>query len=126
MASGLLGDENTSHRLVSACRRLIPDFPLTHLADWQDGAWLGLDDAALLSCCAQADLVLVAFDRSTLAWHAGQLIRAGQDHSGLILFRGTVRSADYGYQARLLTEFWSSEGGKWDWRNRMVYLPRSL
>src|SRR6476646_2013597 len=123
MASGLLGDENSSHRLVSACRQLIPEFPLAHIADWQDGIWLGLDDAALLTCCAELDLVLLAFDRSTLAWHAGQLIRAGQDHAGLILFRGTVRSDDYGYQTRVLTEFWQREGAAWDWRNRMVYLP---
>jgi len=126
MASRLLADENTSHRLISACHRLNSDFPVIHIATWQDGMWLGLDDAALLTCCAEVDLVLVAFDRSTLAWHAGQLLRAGQDHAGLILFRGTVRSSDYGYQARLLTSFWQLEGGSWDWRNRMVYLPRSL
>src|SRR5436189_5390998 len=121
MASGLLGDENTSHRLGSACRRIDSEFPLTHIADLEDGIWLGLDDAALLTCCFGADLVLVAFDRSTLAWHAGQLIRAGQDHAGLILFRGAVRSSDYGYQAKLLTGFWSREGAAWDWRNRIVY-----
>ncbi len=77
----LLADENTSHRLVSACRRLVPGFPIVHIANWQDGMWLGLDDVALLTCCAEASLVLVAFDRSTLAWHAGQLLRAGQDLS---------------------------------------------
>ncbi len=125
MAFRLLGDENTSHRLTSACRRLIPDFPLVHLASWEDGIWLGLDDAALLICCAEAGLVLVAFDRATLAWHAGQLLRAGQDHAGIILFRGNVRSSDYGYQARLLTGFWQKEGSVWDWRNRIVYLPKS-
>jgi hypothetical protein len=125
MAFGLLGDENTSHRLVSACQRLVPNFPITPIANWEDGIWLGLDDSALLICCAEAELVLVAFDRSTLAWHAGQLLRAGQDHAGLVLFRGTVRSADYGYQSRLLTSFWQNEGGAWDWQNRIVYLPKS-
>src|SRR5436190_20282522 len=65
MTFRLLGDENTSHRLVSACRGLISDFPIVHIADWQDGMWLGLDDSALLTGCAEADLVLVAFDRST-------------------------------------------------------------
>jgi hypothetical protein len=38
----LLADESTSHRLVSACRRLIAGFPIVHFARWQDGAWLGL------------------------------------------------------------------------------------
>ena len=126
MAYRLLADENTSHRLVSACQRQVRNFPIVHIATWQNGFWLGLDDIALLITCADADLVLVAFDRSTLAWHAGQLLRAGRDHAGLILFRGTVRTVDYGCQSRLLTGFWQSEGSTWDWRNRIVYLPKSL
>ncbi len=125
MPCRLLADENTSHRLISACQRLIPDFPIIHIARWQNGVWLGLDDVALLISCSEADLILVAFDRSTLAWHAGQLLRAGRDHAGVILFRGTVRSVDYGYQSRLLIGFWQSEGHAWDWKNRIVYLPKS-
>jgi hypothetical protein len=31
MKPRLLGDENTSHKLVAACRRLRPGFPLVHL-----------------------------------------------------------------------------------------------
>ena len=125
MAFRLLADENTSHRLVSECQRLKPGFPLVHIATCQDGIWLGLDDAALLSACAETSLVLVAFDRATLAWHAGQLLRGGRDHAGLILFRGSVRSLDYGCQARLLTGFWQDEASTWDWLNRVVYIPKS-
>jgi len=125
MAFRLLADENTSHRLISACHRLVPGFPIIHIASWEDRIWLGLDDAALLICCAEAKLALVAFDRDTLAWHAGRLLRGGQDHAGLILFRGIVRSSDYGYQSRLLTGFWKDEGSAWDWQNRIVYLPKS-
>jgi hypothetical protein len=84
-----------------------------------------LDDPALLVSCGEANLILVAFDRSTLAWHAGQLLRAGNDHAGVILFRGMVRTVDYGYQSRLLTGFWQGDGSAWDWRNRIVYLPKS-
>ena len=120
----LLADENTSHRLVSACRRLVTALPIVHIARWQDGAWLGLDDAALLMSCAEAGLVLVAFDRATLPWHAGHLLRAGESHGGLVLFRRSVRSTDYGHHARILTTFWADEGRKWEWLNRMVYLPK--
>ncbi len=121
----LLADENTSHRLVSACHRFAPHFPIVHIAKWQGGSWLGLDDAALLLACVEAEVVLVAFDRATLPWHAGQLLRAGHDHAGLILFRRTVRITDYGHQARLLTGFWAQEGSAWDWQNRIVYLPKA-
>ena len=121
----LLADENTSHRFVSACRRVLHRFPIIHIARWHDGSWLGLDDAALLIASAEAGLVLVAFDRATLPWHAGQVLRAGESHGGLILFRRTVRTTNYGEQARLLTEFWSHEGHAWDWLNRIAYLPTS-
>jgi hypothetical protein len=122
----LLADENTSHRFGSACRRLVREFPIVHIATWQDGSWLSLDDAALLVACAEAGLVLVAFDRATLPWHAGQVLRAGGNHGGLVLLRRTVRSTNDGHQARLLTAFWSDEGHAWDWLNRIVYLPKSL
>jgi hypothetical protein len=121
----LLADENTSRRFVSACTRLRRDFPIVHIARWQDGSWLGLDDAALLVSCAEAGLVLIAFDRATLPWHAGQVLRAGESHGGLILFRRTVRSTNCGDQSRLVTDFWIREGRAWDWTNRIVYLPKS-
>ena len=47
MAFRLLADENTSHRLISACQRLVPAFPIVHIANCQDGMWLGLDVASL-------------------------------------------------------------------------------
>jgi hypothetical protein len=121
----LLADENTSHRRIAACRRLVAEFPIVHSATWPDGSWLGLDDAALLIACAEARLVLVAFDRATLPWHAAQVNPSGAPHGGLVLFRRTVRHIDYGYQARLLTDFWIHEGHTWDWLNRTVYLPVS-
>jgi hypothetical protein len=122
----LLADENTSHRFVSACRRRVKDFPIVHIATWQQGLWLGLDDASLLIACGEARLVLVAFDRATLPWHAGQVIRAGEDHGGLVLFRRAVRSTAYGHQARLLTDFWLHEGSGWDWHSRIAYLPKNV
>jgi hypothetical protein len=84
-----------------------------------------MDDATLLMSCAEADLILVAFDRATLPWHAGQVVRAGEDHGGLILFRRSVRSTDYGNQARLVIDFWFREHHGWDWTDRIVYLPKS-
>ena len=54
---------------------------------------------------AEAGLVLVAFDRATLPWHAGQVLRGGENHGGLVLCRRAVRAADDGHQARLLTGF---------------------
>jgi len=79
----------------------------------------------LVMSCAEAGLVLVAFDRATLPWHAGQVLRAGGSHGGLILFRRPVRSTNDRERAHVLTEFWFHEGRAWDWKNRIVYLPKS-
>lgn len=126
MPVSFLADENTSHRFVSACRRIIASFPIVYIASWEERVWLGLDDSALLRSCAEANLVLVSFDRASLAWHAGQLGRAGQNHSGLVLFRRSVRNTDYGRQARLVTQLFQSQTNASDWENRIVYLPKSL
>jgi hypothetical protein len=119
----LLADENVSHDLVAACRKLDSRFPIEHLADWQDGACLQLKDPALLMTLRDEDLILVSFDRSSLAHHAGVLTREGVGHSGVILFRRTVSHIAYGVQARLLVDFWQ-EASEWDWADLVVYLPR--
>ncbi|MGH7471745.1 MAG: hypothetical protein ACRENP_27660 [Longimicrobiales bacterium] len=121
----LLADENTAHGFVTACQRLVQAFPIVHIASWQGGSWLGLDDVALLLACAEANLILVAFDRATLPWHAARILRAGENHGGLILFRRPVGSTNYGQQARLLIDLWS-EARDWDWINRVVYVPTSV
>jgi hypothetical protein len=119
----LLADENTSHRLVSACRRIESNFPLVHMADWQAGAWLSVKDPALLMALREANLILVGFDRASLPMHAGALTREGLGHAGIILFRRLVPSVAFGKQARLLLEFWR-EAADWNWADRIEYLPR--
>lgn len=118
----LLTDENVGHDLVSACRKLDRGFPLMHIARWRDGACLQLKDPALLMTLRDESMVLVSFDRSSLAHHAGLLTRDGVGHAGVILYRRTVSRVAYGTQARLLVGLWN-EAGSWDWTDRIVYLP---
>jgi hypothetical protein len=119
----LLADENTSHRLVSACQQIDPDFPIIHIADWKAGAFLSTKDPALLMALREANLILVGFDRASLPMHAGTLTREGLGHAGVILFRRSVPAVAFGKQARLLTEFWREAVGL-DWADRIEYLPR--
>jgi hypothetical protein len=119
----LLADENTSQRLVSACRQMEPGFPILHLADWRDGAFLSAKDPALLMTLREEDLILVSFDRASLPMHAGVLTREGLGHAGIILFRRSVSLVAFGRQARLLTGLWH-EAASWDWWDRIEYLPR--
>ena len=125
MKARLLADENTSHRLVSACQRIQREFPILHISEWQNGAYLSVKDPALLMTLRERDMILVGFDRASLPMHAGKLTREGVGHAGVILFRRSVPSLAYGKQARLLVDFWSAVKAE-DWQDRIEYLPRSI
>jgi hypothetical protein len=119
----LLADENTSHRLVAACRQSSPDFPIIHIADWQAGAFMSVKDPALLMTLREEGMILVGFDRASLPMHAGELTREGLGHAGVILFRRSVSAIAYGKQARLLVDLWR-EAKDWEWADRIEYLPQ--
>jgi hypothetical protein len=119
----LLADENTSRRFVSACLSIEAKFPIIHLADWKNGAYLSAKDPPLLMALRESELVLVGFDRAPLPMHAGSLTREGLGHAGVILFRRSVPQVAFGKQARLLVDFWR-HASEWDWADRIEYLPR--
>ncbi len=120
--SRLVADANLSRRFVQACLRLDQGFPLVHLADWMGGKHRLSKDPVLLEVLREKGLILITFDRRTMAMHAGQLTRSGGGHAGVILFRRSVSQMEYGRQSRLVVEFW--KGAKtWDWPDRIEYLP---
>lgn len=123
MKPRLLADENTSHRLLSACRQIEARFPMIHISEWKDGAYLSAKDPALLMALREAKLILVGFDRASIPMHAWKLTHEGLGHAGVILFRRSVSVLAYGKQARLLVNLWR-EGEEWDWADRIEYLPR--
>ena len=120
----LLADAHLSRRSVEACLRLEPDFPIVHIADWMGGKHRVSKDPVLLAVLREQGLIIVSFDRRTMAMHAGELTREGAGHAGVILFRRTVSQMDYGKQSRLLVEFWK-EAKDWDWADHIEYLPRA-
>ncbi len=123
MKPRLLADENTSHRLVAACHQIAGGFPITHISDWENGAYLSVKDPALLMTLREHEMILVGIDRASMPLHAGTLTREGVGHAGVILFRWSVPTTAYGQQARLLMNLWE-EAMDWDWADRIEYLPR--
>ena len=119
----LMADENTSHRLVAACRQLEAGFPIIHISDWLEGSYLSVKDPQVLMALREAETILIGFDRASLPMHAGTLTRESLGHAGIILFRRSVSTVAYGKQARLLVNFWH-EAADWDWADRIEYLPR--
>jgi hypothetical protein len=120
----LVADANLSRHFVEACLRLDKEFPIVHLADWLGGKHRVSKDPALLEVLREHRLILITFDRRTMAMHAGQLTRSGGGHMGVILFRRSVSQMNYGKQSRLVVEFWREARG-WDWSDRIEYLPRT-
>ena len=125
MKPRLLADENTSHRLVTACRQIDSEFPIIHISHWRDGAYLSAKDPALLMALREAGFTLVGFDRASIPMHAGELTREALGHAGVILFRRSVSAVAYGRQARLLVDLWRDDAEDRDWADRIEYLPRS-
>lgn len=123
MKPRLLADENMSHRLVAACQQIEAEFPIVHISDWKDGAYLSVKDSPLLMALREWKMILVGFDRASMPMHAGGLTREGLGHAGVMLFRRSVPAVAYGKQARLLVNFWR-EAEDWDWADRIEYLPR--
>lgn len=120
----LVADANLSRRFVEACLRLDREFPIVHLADWMGGRYRISKDPFLLEVLRERGIILVTFDRRTMAMHAGQLTRSGGGHAGVILFRRSVSQMDYGKQVRLVVEFWK-EARDLDWPDRIEYLPQA-
>jgi hypothetical protein len=118
----LLADANTSRRFAAACLRLESGFPIGHIAEWMQGKHRISKDPVLLTVLREQGLVIVGFDRRTMAMHAGQLTREGTGHAGVILFRRNISQMDYGKPSRMLVEFWK-EASDWDWTDRIEYLP---
>jgi len=119
----LVADANLSRHFVEACLRLDNQLPIIHLADWIGGKHRISRDPVLLDVLRQHGLILITFDRRTMAMHAGQLTRSGGGHAGVILFRRSISQMDFGKQSRLIVEFWK-EARDWDWSDRIAYLPR--
>lgn len=120
----LVADSNLSRHFVKACLRLEKGFPIIHIADWMGGKHCVSKDPVLLGVLRENGLILVTFDRRTMAMHAGELTRAGRGHAGVILFRRSVSQVDYGKQSRLLVEIWKAGSG-WEWEDKIEYLPQA-
>ena len=120
----LLADANLSRKFVEACLRLEPQFPICPIADWMEGKHRVSKDPVLLPVLCEHGLIVVSFDRRTMAMRAGQLTREGAGHAGVILFRRSASQMDYGKQSRLLVEFWR-EAKEWEWADRIEYLPQA-
>ena len=120
----LLLDEHISPDVASGMRRRNRTLVVRSLVDWEDGNFLGQDDAACLREAAVQRLTLVTYDRRTIPPLLKTWAEEGRHHAGVIFVdEKTISPADIGGLVRTLTAL-AKEGAHWDWTDRVCFLRR--
>jgi hypothetical protein len=120
----LLLDEHISPSVALGLRRRLRWLAVHCMAEWENGQFLGQDDAACLKRAAELGLTPVTYDRRTIppllkAWAEEQ-----SDHGGVIFIdEKSISPGDVGGQVRALASL-ARDASKWDWRKRVCFLER--
>ena len=120
----LLLDEHISREVATGLRRRHRALIVHCLAEWEDGSFLGLDDAACLEKAAAQGLTLLTYDRRTIPPLLKAWAQEGRSHGGVIFVdEKTVPPHDIGGLVGTVIEFFE-ETRRWDWTNRVCFLRR--
>ncbi|MBB6143464.1 hypothetical protein HNQ77_001408 [Silvibacterium bohemicum] len=120
----LLLDEHISPDVAKGLRRR--DEPLTVYAmtEWQDGNFLGRDDAACLTEAAARKLTLVTYDRRTIPPLLKTWAESGLSHTGVIFIDDkTIAPSDIGGLVVALARL-AKDARHWNWTDRICFLTR--
>lgn len=120
----LLLDEHIAPAVAAGLRRRHKAVVVYAMTQWEQGAFLGRDDAACLAEAAHQTLTFVTYDRRTIPPLLKRWAEEGRSHAGVIFVDdGTIAPGDIGALVRALSAF-IREAGAWDWRDRVVFLRR--
>ena len=120
----LLLDEHISPRVAYELRRRNGSLVVEFIAEWEEGEFLGQDDAACLQTAAAQRLTLVTYDRRTIPLLLKAWTEEGRNHGGVIFVdEKTISPADTGQLVHALFNLWE-QSARWDWKDRVCYLER--
>lgn len=120
----LLLDEHISPRVAYGLRRRNGSLVVEFTAEWEEGEFLGRDDAACLQTAAAQRLTLVTYDRRTIPLLLKAWAEEGRNHAGVIFVdEKTISPADIGQLVHALFNLWE-QSSRWDWKDRVCYLER--
>jgi len=120
----LLLDEHISPAVAAGLRRRNRMFPVRTLIEWEDGNFLGQDDATCLKAAALQRLTLVTYDRRTIPPLLKTWAEEGRHHAGVVFVdEKAVSPADIGGLVRALTAL-AKETRNGDWTDRICFLRR--
>jgi hypothetical protein len=120
----LLLDEHISPVIAASLRRRDRKIVVFSMAEWEDGNFLGQEDAACLRQAAVQKLTLVTYDRRTIPPLLKDWAEAGRQHAGVIFVdEKTISQADIGGLVQSLGVL-LKEARDWDWTDRVCFLQR--
>jgi len=120
----LLLDEHISPKVADGLRRRNRALVVHFVAEWENGEFLGRDDAACLTKAAAQGLTLVTYDRRTIPPLLKTWAEQGRSHGGVIFVdEKTIPPSNIGGLVRALEQLFRVTR-KWDWENRVCFLQR--
>jgi hypothetical protein len=120
----LLLDEQISPDVAKGLRRTGRPIAVHAMSEWEDGRFLGQDDATCLLEAAAHGLTLVTYDRRTIPPLLKDWAESGLNHGGVIFVdEKTISPADIGGLNRALAAM-AKEAEAWYWPGRVCFLRR--
>ena len=120
----LLLDEHISPKVADGLRRRNRALVVHFVAEWENGEFLGRDDAACLTKAAAQGLTLVTYDRRTIPPLLKTWAEQGRAHGGVIFIdEKTISPSNIGGLIHAMEQLFRATR-KWDWENRVCFLQR--
>ena len=120
----LLLDEHISPDVAVGLRRGNRTIVVHAMTEWEDGNFLGQDDAACLREATSQKLTLVTYDRRTIPPLLKRWAEEGRKHAGVIFVdEKSIAPSDIGGLVWALTML-AKEARRWVWTDRICFLRR--
>lgn len=118
----LLLDEHIAPAVAAGLRRRNRTALAVPMRDWENGAFLGQDDATCLRAAHRQGLTLVTYDLRTIPPLLRRWAEEKRSHGGVIFVdEKTISADDVGGLVRALTSL-LRESGAGNWQDRVVFL----
>lgn len=120
----LLLDEQISPLVAAGLRRRHKGLIVLAMAEWENGQFMGQEDAVILAEAAQQRLTLVTYDRATIPPLLKTWLEEDRSHGGVVFVdQKTISTADIGGLVKSIGELFES-GKKECWAGCVWFLKR--